>query len=100
MNNKKQTEKILNGVMEQEEFVTLEVKFLEDNSLMTDLNLITLRNHIKEHMKEAISLAFAEKDAQKDLFIKKLKEEILGLADPQIQEEVIDKLNKEVFEDG
>ncbi len=38
-----------------------------------------------------------ECNKQKDLFVEKLKDGLLGLADPQIQEEIIDKLNKEVF---
>ncbi len=74
MNNKKLTEKIFNKIEKEEK------PFWNENTPTI--------------IEKAISLAFAEKDAQKDLFIKKLKEELIG------GDIVVDKLNKEVFEDG
>ena len=55
----------------------------------------------KECFNWAIQFALAEKDTQKDLFVKKLKEKLLVGEDYDINdiEEIIDETNKEVFED-
>ena len=75
MNNKELREKILKEV-------------LKDTRIDGFANKVLLTE-------KTLQLAFAEKDAQKDLFVKKLKEEI-----PLCWHiTVIDKLAKEVFGD-
>ncbi len=82
MNNKKLTEKIL------KEAGYGEVKGSE--------GYVTVRCTIFE----AIKLTIAEKDAQKDLFIRKLKKVLINFYGKDCGWcEEIDKINKEVFGD-
>lgn len=82
------SDKIKQNVLEDKKMIDMEIAFLKNFERMTDRNLVSLRNLIKEHL----DLTFKKRN-QKDLeFLKKLRK-ILNEYHSEIPEVEIGRQN-------